>query len=50
MATRNLGAAFAPLFAVADADQRAIVMVALGVPMQTMFSLLASGWLSRANP
>jgi BASS family bile acid:Na+ symporter len=47
MATRNLGAAFAPLFAVADADQRAIVMVALGVPMQTMFSLLASGWLSR---
>ena len=28
MSTRNLGAAFAPLFAVADIDQRAIVMVA----------------------
>jgi len=49
MSTRNLGAAFAPLFAVAAADQRAIVMVALGVPMQTIFSLLAARWFgSRA--
>ena len=47
MATRNIGASLAPLFAVAGADQRAIVMVALGVPMQTIFSLLASRWLSR---
>jgi BASS family bile acid:Na+ symporter len=47
MATRNIGAALAPLFAVADADQRAIVMVALGVPMQTIFSLLAARWFSR---
>lgn len=47
MATRNIGAALAPLFAVPEADQRAIVMVALGVPMQTIFSLLASRWLSR---
>jgi BASS family bile acid:Na+ symporter len=47
MATRNIGAALAPLFAVAGADQRAIVMVALGVPMQTIFSLLAARWLSR---
>jgi bile acid:Na+ symporter, BASS family len=46
MATRNIGAMFAPLFAV-DADQRAIVMVALGIPMQAMFALLASGWFSR---
>jgi len=34
--TRNLGAAFAPLFAVAGVDERAVVMVALGVPLQTM--------------
>ena len=47
MSTRNLGAAFAPLFAVSGVDQRAIVMVALGVPMQTVFSLLAAHWFAR---
>ena len=46
MATRNIGAALAPLFAVGDIDQRAIVMAALGLPMQVTFSLLASRWLS----
>jgi len=49
MSTRKRGAALAPLFAVAAVDQRAIVMVALGVPMQTVFSLLAARWFgSRA--
>lgn len=47
MSTRNLGAAFAPLFAISSVDQRAIVMVALGVPMQTIFSLLAASWFAR---
>ncbi len=47
MATRNLGAAFAPLFAIPHVDRRAIVMVALGVPMQTIFSLLTAVWLGR---
>ncbi len=47
MATRNLGAAFAPLFAIPDVDLRATVMVALGVPMQTLFSLLMAIWLGR---
>ncbi len=47
MATRNLGAAFAPLFAIAQVDRRAIVMVALGVPMQTVFALLMATWLGR---
>jgi BASS family bile acid:Na+ symporter len=47
MSTRNLGAAFAPLFAISAVDQRAIVMVALGVPMQTIFSLLAARWFAR---
>ena len=47
MSTRNLGAAFAPLFAIAGVDQRAIVMVAIGVPMQTIASLLAARWFAR---
>lgn len=49
MSTRNIGPALAPLFALPDVDQRAIVMVALGVPMQTFFSLLASRWFSRRS-
>ena len=40
--TRNLGAAFAPLFAVAGVDERAIVMVALGVPQQTIAAFIAA--------
>ena len=40
--TRNLGAAFAPLFAVAGVDERAVVMVALGVPLQTMAAFVAA--------
>jgi len=47
MSTRNLGAALAPLFAVQALDQRAIVMVALGVPMQRIFSLLAARWFRK---
>ena len=50
MATRNLGAAFAPLFAAPDVDQRAIVMVALGVPMQTVAALVAATVLGRTAP
>jgi BASS family bile acid:Na+ symporter len=40
--TRNRGAAFAPLFAVSGVDERAIVMVALGVPLQTMAAFVAA--------
>lgn len=47
MATRNLGAAFAPLFAIPGTDRRAIVMVALGVLMQTTFSFAAATWYGR---
>lgn len=42
MATRNLGAAFAPLFAAAGTDRRAIAMVAFGVLMQAAFSFAAA--------
>lgn len=47
LATRNLGAAFAPLFAARDVDQRAVVMVAFGVLMQAGFSFAAATWLGR---
>jgi BASS family bile acid:Na+ symporter len=47
MSTRNLGAVFAPLFSLPDIDQRAIVMVAIGVPLQTIASLLAARWFAR---
>ena len=42
MATRNLGAAFAPLFAIHDVDERSVVMVAFGVIMQATFSFGAA--------
>jgi bile acid:Na+ symporter, BASS family len=47
MATRNLGAAFAPLLSVADTDQRAIVMVVLALPVTVLFALLAAKWFGR---
>ena len=50
MATRNLGAALAPLFSTAEIDQRAIVMVVLGLPIMVMFSLLAGKWFGRPAP
>lgn len=49
MATRNLGAAFAPLFAAHGADQSAIAMVALGVLMQAGFSYGAASFYRRAS-
>lgn len=47
MATRNLGAAFAPLFAIAGIDQRAVVMVAFGVLMQASFAFAAATFYGR---
>jgi BASS family bile acid:Na+ symporter len=47
MCTRNVGAALAPLFSAAAIDDRAIVMVVLGVPMQIVFALLAAVWFAR---
>ncbi len=48
MATRNLGAALAPLFTIADMDQRAIIMVVLGLPIMVIFSLHAVKWFGRS--
>jgi BASS family bile acid:Na+ symporter len=44
MATRNIGAALAPLFLASDMDQRAVVMVVLGLPIMVGFAFLASRW------
>jgi len=54
MATRNLGAALAPLFAVPGMDERSIVMVVLGLPLMIIFGLLSARWFgppaSRNSP
>lgn len=47
MGTRNISAALAPLFAVPDVDQRAIVMVSFGVVMQVIFSIGAVSYFGR---
>ena len=45
--TRNAGAALAPLFSAASADQQAIVMVVLGgVPIQIIAALIAARWFA----
>lgn len=50
MATRNLGAAFAPLLAVAEMDHRATIMLVLGIPMMVIFALLAVKWFGSPRP
>jgi hypothetical protein len=47
MATRNIGAAMAPLFSIAEMDQRATVMVVLGFPLMVIVALLAAKWFGR---
>jgi len=49
MATRNLGAALAPLFSVAEMDQRAIVMVILGLPITTAFAFATASIFGRST-
>jgi BASS family bile acid:Na+ symporter len=44
MASRNIGAALAPLFSVPGMDERAIVMVVLGFPIMVGFAFLAAKW------
>ena len=50
LCTRNLGAAFAPLFAAPGVDQRMVVMVALAVPMQVLFAFSAAKYFARHAP
>jgi len=48
MATRNLGAALAPMFSVAGTDQRAMVMVVLALPIMVLFAVLPGRGFGRA--
>lgn len=50
MSFRNLAAAFAPLFAVQGIDRRAMVMVALGIPIQFVVSFFAATRFGRGAP
>ena len=51
MATRNLGAAVAPLLSAPTIDQRATVMVVLGLPIMAVFALAAARiFVRRAAP
>jgi bile acid:Na+ symporter, BASS family len=44
MTTRNLGAVLAPLFSIPEMDQRAIVMVVLGLPLMLIVAMLSAKW------
>jgi BASS family bile acid:Na+ symporter len=44
--TRNVGAALAPVLAASGADQRMVIMVVMGVPMQLIFAFAAARWLA----
>lgn len=47
--TRNVGAALAPVLATVGSDQRTVVMVVMGVPLQLAFAFAVAQWLSRAR-
>jgi bile acid:Na+ symporter, BASS family len=46
MSTRNLGAALAPILSIEQIDQRAIIMVGLGLPAMLLFAWVATKWFS----
>lgn len=52
--TRNVGAALAPLLAIPGTDERSVIMIVLGVPLQMIFAFGAARWMagrrSRATP
>jgi BASS family bile acid:Na+ symporter len=47
MATRNLGAAMAPLFSLPSTDERAMVMLVLALPLMVLFARLGTRWFGR---
>lgn len=44
MSTRNLGASLAPLLSVPDMDERAIIMIGLGLPAMLLFAWISTKW------
>jgi bile acid:Na+ symporter, BASS family len=49
MCSRNLGAALAPVMAI-EPDPRAMVMLAIAIPVTVGISALTARWLLRAPP
>ncbi len=49
MSTRNLGASLAPLLSVPDIDERAIIMIGLGLPAMLLFAWIATKWFGQAS-
>lgn len=44
MSTRNLGAALAPLLSMPQIDERAIIMIGLGLPAMLLFAWISTKW------
>lgn len=44
LTTRDIGAAMAPLLAAPEADQQALIMVVLGLPLMVVFTRLGLKW------
>ena len=49
MSTRNLGAALAPLLSMDQIDERAIIMIGLGLPSMLLFAWIATKWFGHAS-
>jgi BASS family bile acid:Na+ symporter len=47
MCTRNVGAALAPLYSIAEVDDRLTVMIVLSVPAQLVVVFVVAGWFAR---
>lgn len=47
MCTRNVGAALAPLYSIADVDDRLTVMIVLSVPAQLVVVFVFAAWFAR---
>jgi BASS family bile acid:Na+ symporter len=50
LTTRNIGAAMAPLLAVPEPDQQAMIMVVLGLPLMVLFARLGLKWFGCRAP
>jgi BASS family bile acid:Na+ symporter len=50
MSTRNLGASLAPLLSVPQIDERAIIMIGLGLPAMLLSAWISSKWFGQPQP
>jgi bile acid:Na+ symporter, BASS family len=49
MSTRNLGASLAPLLSVPLIDERAIIMIGLGLPAMLLFAWISTKWFGQTK-